>query len=230
MAIELDTPDEHRYLHDLAKQLDLDEKTVAGLHDRCGAPPLTPAEGESTGAEGAAADWYFCVGDQRAGPMPADFAARYARATPDALCWREGFEDWRPASEVTELAEILAPAVAHSRATGVTDDIDFKIVGSEMQFVEIELDPGESVIAEAGVMMYKDSGINLTTIFGDGAGQDGGFMDKLVGAGKRVLTGESLFLTVFTHEGTGKAHVAFAAPYPGNIIPINLSDFGGSFV
>jgi uncharacterized protein (TIGR00266 family) len=106
-----------------------------------------------------------------------------------------------------------------------------------MQFVEIELDPGESAVAEAGSMMYKDAVIHMETIFGDGSqkSSQGGFMDKLVGAGKRLITGESLFTTVFTHSGPqGKAHVAFAvafaAPYPGTIIPAKLSEYGGRLI
>jgi uncharacterized protein (TIGR00266 family) len=112
------------------------------------------------------------------------------------------------------------------------DEIDFKIYGSEMQFVEIELDPGESAVAEAGAMMYKDSTIELSTVFGDGSHNDnaGGFMDKLLGAGKRLITGESMFTTVFTHQGSGKSHVAFGAPFPGNIIPIALPDVNGNLI
>jgi uncharacterized protein (TIGR00266 family) len=109
-------------------------------------------------------------------------------------------------------------------------DIDYEIHGHEMQFVEIELDPGESAVAEAGALMYKDPAIELATIFGDGSGQKGGFMDLLVGAGKRVLTGESLFMTVFTHGGRGKARVAFAAPYPGTILALDLEKLGGKLV
>jgi len=110
------------------------------------------------------------------------------------------------------------------------DMIDYRLVGEDIQFVEIELDPGESAIAEAGAMMYKSAGVEMATIFGDGAGQDKGFMSALVGAGKRVLTGESLFTTVFTHAGEGKAHVAFAAPFPGTILPIHLPDVGGRLI
>lgn len=108
-------------------------------------------------------------------------------------------------------------------------EIDYKVFGSEMQFVEVELDPGESVIAEAGAMMYKDSFVEMDTVFGDGASR-GGFFDKLVGAGKRLLTGESLFMTVFTHTGVGKAKIAFSAPYPGNIVPIPLMQMGGTII
>ncbi len=110
------------------------------------------------------------------------------------------------------------------------DVIDYRIVGEDMQFVEIELDPDESAIAEAGTMMYKSDHVKMDSIFGDGSGQEKGFMGKLVGAGKRVLTGESLFSTVFTHEGRGKAHVAFAAPYPGTILPVHLPEVGGRLI
>lgn len=112
-----------------------------------------------------------------------------------------------------------------------SDVIDYEIFGKEMQYVEIELDPGENVIAEAGGMMYKDANIEMNTIFGDGSeSEQGGFFGKLLGAGKRVLTGENLFVTVFTHKGSGKAKVAFAAPYPGNIIPLPLNELGGSII
>jgi len=114
----------------------------------------------------------------------------------------------------------------------IAHEIDYVIRGHEMQFVEIELDPGESAVAEAGAFMYKDTAIEMTTIFGDGSGQQQGasFMDLLVGAGKRVLTGESLFMTVFTHRGAGKAKVAFAAPYPGTILALDLDDYGQKLI
>ncbi len=114
----------------------------------------------------------------------------------------------------------------------MADVIDYKIVGESMQFVEVELDPGESAVAEAGAMMYKDASIQMQTIFGDGSESEksSGIMGKLVGAGKRLLTGESLFTTVFTHNGSGKAHVAFGAPYPGTILPLPLSEFNGRII
>ena len=118
----------------------------------------------------------------------------------------------------------------HHRNTGLADDIDFEIKGQELQFVEIELDPGESAVAEAGAMVWKDASVTMTTVFGDGSGQGGGFMGKLLGAGKRLVTGESLFTTVFTHEGRGKARVAFAAPTPGAILPIKLDTLGGALI
>ena len=174
-------------------------------------------------------EWYFASGGERFGPIQSDMAARYARANPDAQCWREGFEDWQTVSTIKEFAEHFMPAVQHTAGTG-DDDINFKIVGNDMQFVEVELDPGESVIAEAGALMYKHHDVEMTTVFGDGGGQDGGFMNKLIGAGKRVLSGESLFLTVFTCGGHETRHVAFAAPFPGSIIPVKLSEVGGLLI
>ncbi|MFC0204782.1 TIGR00266 family protein [Novosphingobium soli] len=120
---------------------------------------------------------------------------------------------------------------SHTRNSSLADDVDFEIKGQELQFVEIELDPGESAVAEAGAMVWKDADIDMTTVFGDGsADQGGGFMGKLLGAGKRLVTGESLFTTVFTHRGRGKARVSFAAPVPGAILPIKLDDVGGRLI
>jgi uncharacterized protein (TIGR00266 family) len=119
----------------------------------------------------------------------------------------------------------------HSRNASVADDIDFEVKGQELQFLEIELDPGESAVAEAGALVWKDASIEMTTVFGDGSGASGGgFMGKLLGAGKRLVTGESLFTTVFTHNGAGKARVAFASPTPGAILPLKLSDVGGTLI
>jgi uncharacterized protein (TIGR00266 family) len=119
---------------------------------------------------------------------------------------------------------------SHTRNASVADDIDFDIKGQELQFVEIELDPGESAIAEAGAMVWKDASVGMTTVFGDGSETDSGIAGKLLGAGKRLLTGESLFMTVFTHTGRGKARVAFAAPTPGSIIPLRLAEYGGRII
>ena len=124
------------------------------------------------------------------------------------------------------------PAARHDRVSGRDDDIDFEIKGLEMQFVEIELDPGESAIAEAGAMMFKDASITMDTVFGDGSKSQAqaGVFGKLAGAGKRLLTGESLFMTVFTHQGQGKARVAFASPYPGHILAMKLDEIGGQLI
>ena len=109
-------------------------------------------------------------------------------------------------------------------------NVDYEILGSEMQIVEVELDPGETVIAEAGVMNYMEDGIEMETIFGDGSSQNSGFLGALMGAGKRLLTGESLFMTVFQNRRAGRSKVAFGAPYPGKIIPLHLAELGGEII
>jgi uncharacterized protein (TIGR00266 family) len=109
-------------------------------------------------------------------------------------------------------------------------DIEYQIYGDDMQYVEVELDPGEATVAEAGGMMYMEAGIEMETIFGDGSQQQSGFMGALLGAGKRLLTGESLFMTVFLNRATGKRRLAFGAPYPGKIIPVHLSEVGGELI
>jgi len=111
------------------------------------------------------------------------------------------------------------------------DVVDYEINGAEMQFVEVELDPGEAAIGEAGSMMFMDAGIEMDTVFGDASGQGGGgLFGKLLGAGKRLVTGESLFTTVYTNQGSGKRRVAFAAPYPGKILAMDLRQLGGTLV
>jgi uncharacterized protein (TIGR00266 family) len=110
------------------------------------------------------------------------------------------------------------------------DEIDYKIYGDDMQFVEVELDPNEATIAEAGGMMYMEDGVEMETIFGDGSQQQSGFMGALMGAGKRLLTGESLFMTVFLNRSRERKKVAFGAPYPGKIVAIHLSEIGGELI
>lgn len=105
-------------------------------------------------------------------------------------------------------------------------EVDYEIIGHDMQMVEIELDPGETVVAEAGAMNYMEEGITYEARMGDGSQPDQGFMSKVLGAGKRLLSGESLFMTHFTHQGQGKKRVAFAAPFPGTIIPVNMATVG----
>jgi uncharacterized protein (TIGR00266 family) len=111
-------------------------------------------------------------------------------------------------------------------------EVDYEVVGDDLQFVKIELDPNEAVVAEAGGMMYMEDGIAMETVFGDGSAQSkqGGVLGALLGAGKRLLTGESLFITVFANQATGKRKVAFAAPYPGKIVPLHLADLGGEVI
>ena len=110
------------------------------------------------------------------------------------------------------------------------NEIDYQIHGDDMQFVEVELDPQEAVVAEAGGMMYMDDQIAMETVFGAGTPANSGFMGALLGAGKRLLTGESLFMTVFQNQGAGKRKVAFGAPYPGKIIPMDLASLGGEII
>src|ERR1700754_2988277 len=111
-------------------------------------------------------------------------------------------------------------------------EIDYKIFGEELQFVEVELDPGETVIGEPGGFMMMDDGIEMQTLFGDGSAssQQGGLLGKLMNAGKRVLIGENLFMTAFTNTGVGKKRVSFAAPYTGKIIPLDLQQLGGTII
>jgi uncharacterized protein (TIGR00266 family) len=179
--------------------------------------------------------WYLSYNGQQNGPFDHATAQQMAAQNPSGHCWRAGFAEWLPISSCAELsgqpqAMVAAPPPVSQRSADV---IDYKIYGEDMQFVEVELDPGESAVAEAGAMMYKDSVVQMETVFGDGShsGQGGSFFDKLVGAGKRVITGESLFTTMFSHAGqSGKAKVAFAAPYPGTIIPLSLTNYGGRII
>ena len=182
--------------------------------------------------------WYLELNGKQLGPMNLEQAKDHVKTNSNGFVWREGYLEWVPIEEVPELLTKPAaggpPPRVPTRPSNsrYSDEVDFKVFGAEMQFVEIELDPGESVVAEAGAMMYKDSTVEMDTIFGDGStkSEQGGFMDKLMGAGKRLLTGESLFMTVFTHKGYNKAKVAFGAPYPGNIIPVNLAEMGGTII
>ena len=110
------------------------------------------------------------------------------------------------------------------------DVVDYEIKGAEMQYVEIELDPGEAAVGEAGSMMYMDAGIAMDTVFGDGSAAQGGILGKLLGAGKRLVTGESLFTTVYTNQHNTKLCVAFAAPYPGKVMVMDLRQLGGTLI
>lgn len=109
-------------------------------------------------------------------------------------------------------------------------EVDYEIYGDDMQIVEVELDPGETVIAEAGAMNYMEDGVSFETKMGDGSKPSGGVLDSIMNAGKRVLTGESIFMTHFSNSGAGKKRVAFAAPYPGKIIPIEMGEMGRELI
>ncbi len=177
--------------------------------------------------------WFLSYDGEQQGPLDHTQAVAQATVRPDGYAWREGFAEWLPIAQVGELSTTSAAftATPPPSTRQSAHEIDFKLFGEDMQFVEVELDPGESAVAEAGAMMYKDPSVQLETVFGDGSSSGtGDFMGKLLGAGKRLITGESLFMTVFTHGGQGKAHVAFAAPYPGTIIPLTLANFGNEII
>jgi uncharacterized protein (TIGR00266 family) len=151
------------------------------------------------------------------------------------LVFTAGMTNWTALAEVPQLAAHIAdgqrPAAPPIPPGRTAHEIDFTIEGTEMQYVEVELDPGESAVAEAGAMMYMTAGIGMETVFGDaGHKQQSGVMDKLLGAGKRLLTGESLFMTVFANNGAGKEQVAFAAPYAGKILAMDLSELNGELI
>jgi uncharacterized protein (TIGR00266 family) len=184
--------------------------------------------------------WYMAIGGHQVGPVSQeDVVTNLRNGTIDGntLVFTAGMANWTPLKDVPALASFLtsgakqAAAPAPPPITGKrAHEIDFKILGSEMQFVEVELDPGESAVAEAGSMMYMTPGIQMETVFGDGSQQKSGVMGALLGAGKRLITGESLFMTVFTNQGGGKQQVAFAAPYPGKILAMDLKQMGGTLI
>ncbi|MGE0593131.1 MAG: TIGR00266 family protein [Vicinamibacterales bacterium] len=185
--------------------------------------------------------WYMAMGSHQVGPVSQDDVVtnlRNGTISGETLVFTGGMPNWAPLASVPALAAFLPghapsgppmpPPIDPGRRA---HEIDFRIVGSEMQFVEVELDPGESAVAEAGSMMYMTPGIQMETIFGDGSqDQRPGVMGALLGAGKRLVTGESLFMTVFTNTGAGKQHVAFGAPYPGKILAMDLKSLGGELV
>ena len=181
--------------------------------------------------------WYKALDGQQIGPLSeADLAEdiRNGDADESTLVYTAGMANWTALGDVPRLRAHLPEAVRSVLpvpAGRVAHEIDYRIEGVEMQYVEIELDPGESAVAEAGGMMYMHGGIAMETVFGDGSeAPRSGFMNKLLGAGKRLLTGESLFMTVFTNNARGKERVAFAAPYAGKILPMDLSQLGGELI
>ena len=198
----------------------------------------------------AGAEWYYVENGKQAGPVSLDeLIGVVQRKGHDAPVYGPGRIDWTPARQVPAVAARLTggggaarppavpPSLGYASAGGAraggrptADVIDYKIFGEEMQYVEVTLDPGESVIAEAGGMMYMTQGIQMQTVFGDPSQQNQGFLGKVMTAGKRALTGESLFVTTFTASGAGREVVAFAAPYPGKIIPMHLDQLGGELI
>ena len=191
--------------------------------------------------------WYVAEGGKPVGPLSLDDLTPRVRNNPETLVFGPGVASWTAARAVDVIAARLHAAGATGtgapppppplpyRGPGAnrqhSDEIDYTIFGVEMQYVEIGLDPGETVIAEPGGMMYMTPGIRMETVFGDPSKQNqGGFLGKLATAGKRLLTGESLFMTTFTAGGRGKETIAFAAPYPGKIVPMDLDALGGELI
>jgi uncharacterized protein (TIGR00266 family) len=176
--------------------------------------------------------WYVYVASygREEGPLTtAEVTERIRSGQVDreTLVYADGLANWEPAGRRPEFnaaftVQPAAPPPPAPTAPTLAHEIDYEIHGDDMQFVEVTLDPGEACVAEAGSFLYMDPGIEMHTIFGDGSGQEGGFMGKLLSAGKRVLTGESLFMTVFGNAVSKQRKVAFAAPYPGKIVPFDL--------
>jgi len=178
--------------------------------------------------------WYYVKDGKTIGPVARDELTRAldGAAGGSTLVWGPGVLEWTEARHVASLgvggrgAAVSPPRPPHARRA---DEIDYEISGDDMQFVEVTLDPGEVVVAEAGGMMYMTAGIEMQTVFGDPS-KEQGFLGKLFDAGKRMVTGESLFLTTFGATGNKREQVAFGAPYPGKIIPMHLDELGGEII
>jgi uncharacterized protein (TIGR00266 family) len=192
-------------------------------------------------------EWHYSQGGKQLGPVTGaelKSLATQGRLKPTDLVWKDGMADWVPANQVHGLFDpsvappsssspappAAQPAVARAISGGQRrcHEVDYEIHGDDMQVVEVELDPGETVIAEAGAMNYMEDGITFEAKMGDGSKPDAGFFGKVLDGAKRAVTGESIFLTHFTHTaGTGKRRVAFAGPYPGKIMALDLARLGG---
>jgi uncharacterized protein (TIGR00266 family) len=184
--------------------------------------------------------WYLALGQQQRGPLTLQELIAALRASPsgmNTLVYGPSMSAWAEAGRVEAVRDAMrsagGPPPPIPGGARVADEIDYEILGSEMQYVEVTLDPGEMVIAEPGGMMYMTPGIVMETRFGDPSkshDQQGGFLGKLMTAGKRVLTGESLFMSTFQNAASDRQVVAFAAPYPGKIIPLDLKSLGGEMI
>ena len=180
--------------------------------------------------------WHVAIDGKQEGPYSTDEVVRRIRAgrlPRTAHVFAQGLGAWQPVTSRGEFAAAFGTAAVPPPPPGGggAHEIDYEIFGEEMQFVEVTLDPREACIAEAGSFMYMDPSIEMETIFGDGSSKaGGGIMGKLMSAGKRVLTGESLFMTVFANNSGTRQKVAFAAPYPGKIVPLDLRQLGGTML
>src|SRR5688500_5316872 len=199
----------------------------------------------------AGAEWYYVENGAQAGPRSLEEVINGSnRKGPDTPVFGPDMTNWTPARHVPVVAGRLTvgggagaasrsaampPPINYASPASVTghtkaDVIDYQIFGEEMQYVEITLDPGETVLAEAGVMMYMTTGIRMDTVSGDPSAQNQGVWGKIASAGKRMITGESLFVTTFQAASNKRETVAFASPYPGKIIPLHLDQHGGEIV
>lgn len=176
--------------------------------------------------------WFYAKNGETRGPVSRDELIRLLPSVdgPNTLVWGPGAPQWVQARHIAALRTETAPALPAAGGARRADEIDYDIYGDDMQFVEITLDPDEVVVAEAGAMMYMTDGIQMQTVFGDPNKQGQKFFNKLFEAGKRMVTGESLFLTTFGAVSRQRERVAFAAPYPGKIIPMDLADLGGEII
>lgn len=183
----------------------------------------------------ADAEWFYVENGESVGPFTrAELLGKLSSLQGDeTLVYGPGLSSWTAARAIPDLRAAtptatrdLPPAPSTRRA----DEIDYEIFGDDMQYVEVELDPNEMVIAEAGAMMYITPGVRMETQFGDPSKTDQGLMGKVLTAAKRKITGESLFMTTFTGTGPGKQQAAFAAPYPGSIVPMDLAQLGGELL
>jgi len=189
-------------------------------------------------------EWYYAKEGAQHGPVTGQelrMMAQRGELNPQDLVWKDGMADWAPASRIhglfgEEQSSTNAPPPpppggmvpgARAAVERKCHEVDFEIHGDDMQVVEVELDPGETVIAEAGAMNYMEDGISFEAKMGDGSRPDSGFFGKVFEGAKRMVTGESLFLTHFTNQGQGKKRVAFAGPYPGKIVALDLAQYGG---
>ncbi|MGD2108080.1 MAG: TIGR00266 family protein [Phycisphaerae bacterium] len=177
--------------------------------------------------------WYYVKDGQTLGPVSREELIRALPSAggPGTLVWGPGVPEWTEARRVAMLGAGRVPRNVPPRAptTRRADEIDYEVFGDDMQFVEVTLDPDEVVVAEAGSMMYMTDGIQMQTVFGDPS-KEQGFLGKLFDAGKRMVTGESLFLTTFGAVSRHRERVAFAGPYPGKIVPMHLDELGGELI
>jgi uncharacterized protein (TIGR00266 family) len=186
--------------------------------------------------------YYLAINGQQAGPFPSEQVVQMIRdkkVDASTLAFTKGMSNWTTLDLIPEFhtyfrgqGVALAPPPVPSAGTfgRRSHEIDFEIFGDDMQFVEITLDPNETVVAEAGSFMFMTQGIHMETQFGDGSQEHSGLLDKVFAAGKRVLTGESLFMTAFTARSAKRENVSFAAPYPGKIVPLDLAQLGGTMI